>query len=225
LTDECIDIGQFDDVLRLPDGDPRRRHLETCPKCSSQLALYRQFTAAEAIGGAKPEEADARLAEVMRKAIYEGSAAADDRSRSGFFARFFGAIVTKPAWGAVAAALLLAVAVAWWQPWTTEQPVLRGSDTSPAGLLRVQLVRPDTLADGSLRLAWNSLENAENYVVRIRNLELEEIATFGPVSDTTLVVRRSMLPKDAPSIVLWRVVAMHDGDEIGRSRPASLEFP
>jgi hypothetical protein len=76
-----------------------------------------------------------------------------------------------------------------------------------------------------VRLSWRVVNTAGKYIIRIRNADLDEIGLFGPIPDTSFVLGPSLLPPDTPSPVLWRVIALRNGDEIGRSRPASLKLP
>ena len=60
--------------------------------------------------------------------------------------------------------------------------------------------------------------------MRFYGNDLGEIARLDPVTGTTAVVLKSQLPPNMPSTVLWRVVALHNGDEIGVSPPAPLDL-
>jgi hypothetical protein len=187
--------------------------------------LYQRFLKAEEAPGADSAGADAHLAAVMESAIDHVGRSEGIRERRGFLERVVRGLFARPVWAAAAVVLVAAVALVWWQPWERDEIVLRSDRTSLPGAPQLSLGPVVELEDGGMRLSWKPVEGAEYYVIRIRIPDLTEIARFGPVPDTSFVVHRSMLPPEAPPVVLWRVVALRDGDEIGRSRPASLELP
>lgn len=224
MKQNCIDIDQIATVLKLPPDDPRRRHLDECPRCASRSLMYRRFLAGEPVPGADPASADAHLAAVMKAAIDRRSTEDAGRERGGFLARATRAWFGRAAWAGAAVAVVVTVAVMWWKPWTTQETVFRG-DKTPPGVQQLLLEAPETVADGGVRLTWHAVDGADSYVVRFRTPELDEIALLGPTADTSLVIFRSTLPQGTPPVVLWRVVALQNGDQIRRSRPASLELP
>jgi hypothetical protein len=173
--------------------------------------------------GSDPIDADARLEAFMREAMAAGTAAGVKKHPS-LLSRFTGILAWRPALAAAASALIIA-AVLWWSPWSGQAPVLRGGGDAPPAPRPVSLLAPKAVDDGAVMLSWLSLEGADEYIVRIRNSELDEIASFGPSPDTVLVLRRSMLPDDTEATVFWRVIAMTKGDETGRSAPASVDLP
>ena len=126
---------------------------------------------------------------------------------------------------AAAASILVVAAVLWWSPWTGRAPVLRGGGEAPPASRPLSLLAPRTMGDGAVMLSWRSLEGADEYLVRFRNADLEEIASFGPSPDTVMVLSRSMLPEGTEATVFWRVIALTGGDETGRSAPASIDLP
>jgi hypothetical protein len=224
MKQNCIEIDQIANVLKLSPDDPRRRHLDECPRCASRSLMYRRFLAGEPVPGADPASADAHLAAVMKAAIDGRSQADDGRERGGFLARATRAWLGRAALAGAAVAVAVVVAVTWWKPWTTPETVLRGDKTS-LGVQQLPLEASQMVADGGVRLTWRSVDGADSYIIRLRTPELDEIALLGPTTDTSLVIHRSTLPPETPSVILWRVIARQNGDEIRRSRPASLELP
>jgi hypothetical protein len=224
MKQNCIELDQIATVMKLGSDDPRRRHLEECPRCASRMLLYERFLASEELPGADTASADAHLAAVMKAAIERGSTPDVEPERGGFLARVTRALFVSPAWAGAAVVVVLALAVVWWQPWETEEVVFRGDKSIP-GVEQLLLEAPVTLEDGGVRLTWHSVEAADSYLIRFRTPDLDEIALLGPIADTSLVIDRSELPPGSPPVILWRVVALLNGDEIHRSRPASLELP
>lgn len=217
----CIEPEEIATVLGLPPDDSRRRHLEECPRCASRLLLYQRFLSAAEAPGADSEGADLKLEAAMREAIY-GAAASAEPAPPSLARRRSRANAWRPVWAAAAALIVIAAAL-WWRPWSPDRTMLRSGEEG-TGVRAVRLLEPERLDHGAIRLSWRSLNGADGYVIRIRDLDLEEIARFGPLPDTTFVLQRSMLPPGTGSPVLWRVIALRSGDEIGRSGPASLEL-
>jgi len=227
MRDDCMDIERIPDVLDLPEDDSRRRHVEGCPRCSVILASYRAFMREEAVAGTDPENADARLTAFLASKIgAPGQAAATAKNESvskRLLSCFTQAVSLRPVW---VSALLVIVAAGlwWWQPWTQDRTVLRGS--TPAALPQpLGLKAPEKLSGGATRLEWTPMTGADSYQVCIYDRDLKMVSRLRPAHETTLVVDRSMLPADAPSTLIWRVVALERGDEIGWSDPAPLELP
>jgi hypothetical protein len=226
---KCIEIDKIASVLKLPADDERRQHLEQCPRCASRLLLYERYLSGAVRPGADPEDADLRLAAVMKSAIDRNDDDDDAPERGGFFARVAEVLAyagARPAWAAAAVIVVVVAAAALvWRPWSPQDTVLRDGKT-PQEEVRQVLVDEVAVADeGAFLLSWRPFEGADGYAISVRTPELAEIARFGPVADTSFVLRRALLPLEAPSVLLWRVVALRAGDEIGRSRPASLKLP
>ena len=69
MVQNCIDIEKIAEILELQADDPRRIHLEECPRCSSALLAYRAFLKAETVSGSDPDEAEARLEAFIQSKI------------------------------------------------------------------------------------------------------------------------------------------------------------
>jgi hypothetical protein len=102
-----------------------------------------------------------------------------------------------------------------------EEPVMRGDVT--AGELRATAV---AVEPGTARLEWTPSAIADGYALVFLAPDLTEIARV-PVSEARFELKAAMLPGGLTSgtSVLWRVVALHGGDEIARSRTATLVVP
>ena len=180
MTEKCIDIEKIAEILALPDDDPRRRHLEECPRCSSILLSFQAFLEAEGVPGSDAADAEARLSAFIRanieKATPDTSMTQPAPERPGFLSEFIQGLFRRPVWVA-AVLVIVAAGMLWWQPWVQDQPVLRG--TTPAGTgSPLDLKVPQVLEDGSLRLAWIPLDGADAYEVRLYDEGLSEIARF-----------------------------------------------
>ena len=226
MSDACIDFERIPGVLDLPFDDPRRRHVETCPRCGAILASYRAFIREEFVAGYDPDDAHERLTAFVRSEIgtpreKTGSRAAESApGRGGLLSRIMGIFPRRPAW---AAALLVVVAALgiWWRPWTPDRIALRGTQREGASQ-PLTLSAPQRLPEGSIRLEWTPMTGADTYQVRLYDKGLKEIARLDPTSETGLIIDRSALLAATPDQLIWRVFALRRGDNIGSSDPASL---
>ncbi len=226
MTEKCIDIEQIAEVLELPDDDPRRRHLDECPRCSALLLSFQAFLGAEEIPGSDPVDAGERLSSFIQskiaKTLSDTSMSGAAPDHPGFLAEVVQSLFRRPVW-VMASLVIVAAGMLLWKPWVEDPLVLRGTISAETGT-PLDLAAPRALEDGSTQLSWVPLDGADSYEVRLYDESLSEIARFGPVTETTFILDHSMLPVDAPDAMLWRIVALEEGDEIALSQPAPLEF-
>ncbi|MGD8413670.1 MAG: hypothetical protein PVF33_05530 [Candidatus Latescibacterota bacterium] len=224
MSNECIDVERIGEVLELPPDDELRLHVERCPRCSSLLASYQAFIVSEPADSANPADAETRLMEFLHRRIGNGEPSTppgDPRpGDGGFLARLKAAVYPAPAW--VAAALVVAAAVAWWQPWkTSEPPVLRSVSRTSF----FEISEPEPIAGGAVRLEWEASEAADAYQVVLYNQDLEEVARLDAGTETSMDLTRGALPKGAPKALICRIAALKDGDEIAESAPVPVNIP
>jgi len=224
MKDECVTVEQIAKVLELPAGDPVRRHVDQCPRCSSLLAAYQAFIVADPTVGASTADAELRLMDFLNERIGSPEPApppADDApGDEGLLARWRGIFVLRPAW--IAAALVVVVAaVLWWQPWVVEQPALRS--TAESSLL--ELLPPEPLPGGAVRIDWEAREGADKYEIILYDSNLAEIIRIEAGPATFFDLTREDLPPGSPSVLICRVAAFQDGDEVAETAPIPLEFP
>jgi len=179
-------------------------------------AAWESFEQMRTIEGADPERAEHQLESAIQK-IITAHGGGVEREKHGFLRMSW----LRPAF-AVAAIALVAAAV-WWQPWQSEEPVLRGIDRTATAPLALEA--PETEED-TLVLSWAAFEDADTYEVRFYSDELEEITRL-EATGSTLTLTRDDIPGDfAPGTVLvWRVVALQDGDSVALSLPGQLVLP
>lgn len=236
MVQKCIDIEKIAEILELPVDDPRRIHLEECPRCGSALLIYRAFLKAEAVPGANPSDAEARLSAFIQSKIDSTSlvtatngnisgapVTVEAPERKGFLASVTGALFLRPACITVAL-VLIAAGLLWRQPWIVDKPVLRGTSPAVETGNSLDLATPQLQDNGSVRLAWQPFAGADSYQVCIYDQDLTELIRLAPVSEPTIDLRRSMLPSGAPESLLWSVIALDGGDKIAISPPALLKF-
>jgi len=215
----CIDADQIGSVLELPADDPRRRHLEECPRCRNLARAYAAFIGAEAPAGARPEEARRHLGGVIR------AEAAKDAERSHEARQPFRWMQGwwRPAGiVAAAAAVVLVAAVVWMGRGPATPPLLR-SEGGTAGAL---VTEPAAIADGAVHLTWHPVAGADRYQVRIYDADLDEVYRSVPGPDTSVVIPRADIPvpEGNPGMV-WRVHAFHGDDPVAVSAPGAIPTP
>jgi hypothetical protein len=249
---DCIPVAELEAVLALAENHPRRRHLETCPRCRALLLEYRDFLSTDDIPeGADPVAAERALGAALgremetvagdaRLATVPG-AGRDETGRTGsrdshrprgrapgwWFAR-------QPAGVRALAAVLALVVVGGASVLLLRgdgEPapdILRSSDAEAAAWdLTVVAGRFAANDAPALRLAWTPRPGADAYEVRVYATDLDPRGTFGPFTDTTAVVPIAGLDEiPAPGDpLLVRVVALAGGDEQERSPLVTVAAP
>lgn len=220
----CPPVESIADLLELPHHDPRRAHLDACPRCRARAAAFVSFMSASDIPGADPGKAQAHLGDVLDAAIGHPPSAtrASSRPREGTsvsrFRRWLaalGAPALRPVFAA--AALLVTAGVIWFaQPSREADRVLRGpvggaAMASPEGLE----ARP---VGSDVWLTWRSVAGADGYEIVIYAPDLSVLARLGPMADTTVAVSAENLSAVAPGTTLsWKVVVLEQGDAAGDS--------
>lgn len=233
VTERCQTHEMLAAVSELAADDPRRAHLDSCPRCRARLIAYRAFLA-----GDLPTELDSDLSNLaaarnqIDKAVAQeiygtdrGPAAAGGgyRGRWGNFA----ATAWRPTL-ALAAVLVLAFGLKTSQvvpdlplPSPDAAPVLRGT------VERSQFDHPlqvePGLDHGSWLLAWEPPERTSTSTIVLYDTDLAEVARFDAGQAKSFLIQSEMIP--APEqIAFLRVVFDANGDEIGRSRARIFTF-
>ena len=235
---ECIAEESLGELLSLPDTDPRRAHLESCPRCRALVVGYRQFlepleAAAHSYG--TPEETHLNAFR-ERLAGAAGTGAADSAEKAGqaspstargggtnsesWWSRLF-APPLRPAWGLVVIAI--AFGGLWMGPRMGGQktePVLRGG-----GPVVLAIGEAVALPDGGIRLAWQPHPEADRYEVRFYSAALAEIGRRDAGSEAIVTIGSAEMPEAYRSggLVLYRIVALKGGDDLDMSAPRSLQ--
>jgi len=211
---ECIPVEQLGALKQLSADDPRRRHAEACPRCSSLLFAYQEFIDAGVATDAKPEAAEAQLARFIATHIEDGQPARVSGAPRRGRGRWFDLSYLRLA-GAVAAIVLVAVVLTRWQPWESKQIVYRGEPAAQfTGLAAAAAV------DGTVELHWDAVKNADAYRVTILARDLNEITRLAPSS--ALSAHVDAHSGDLPVGYYWQVTALLEGAEILTSDPQRL---
>ncbi len=210
---EHVEDHEIEQVLRLPADDPRRRHLETCPKCRSALALFLAFDDPGPVpAGAKPREARRRLAGIVEREL---GTAPPKRIVLG------GRHWFSSGWAfATAATLLVGAGIAWFAL-RPPAPVPGGNAWRGATTAAPALEEAAVAPDGRLVLRWRSVPGADAYEVRVYSGALREVWR-ATVSDTSASLAPAGLPGGPGSVAWWRVSALRAGRELARSRTGAI---
>lgn len=225
MAESCPTVEVLADLAALPADDPRRRHVQDCPRCRARLLDYQDFLAGGApVSAASLEDALDRLDAALRDATADpGPAPALPRRE---------ALPLRPVWRAtlaLAAVLLLAVAVT---------PLLRDAlDRGGPRELRLRGQTPTVAlalqparwtADGALVLGWSPVPGADAYTVHLLDAALNPLGARDAGAGTQLTLDaaalRALLP-DGGDFMVWQVEALSGGDPLAMSPPESLVLP
>ena len=106
----------------------------------------------------------------------------------------------------------------------------RGRDAELGTQVRGLTVYPLALAEpvfesGGVHLSWHGAAGAERYEVRIFSAALDPVAQIDAGSDTSLSLAADRLPEafGRGELLLYRVVALHGGDELAISETRPLQ--
>ena len=216
MTNECIPVDALGTLKNLPPDHPRRRHAESCPRCSSLAFAYSEFMRGEEVDGADTRAAETSLSRFIAARI---EAAPDEpapvigaprRGRG----RWFDLSVVRFA-AAAAAIALIAVAVLRWQPWNAGEIIYRGGTVQDIGGLRCTAA-----GDGIFELSWAVVPGSDSYRVTILAPDLTEIAQLTTGGELTARLDPRTYPGHGdPSSWYWQVTALLEGDEVASSAP------
>lgn len=217
------DLKLLDELLALPEGDPRRTALLSDPALRALHDSYVAFQRSDAAGVPGLDRAEDALSAWRGREI-AGAPGASLRERStaratvrdeapSWWSRLF-APSFRPA--LAFAALAIVAGAVWWN--VRPQPpanveVLRGGRGGEMTL------HAATVGERGVRLAWSPVSDADSYEVEFYTERLEKLATLGETSDTTAVVppnMRTLLARGGIE-VLYRVVARREGEELSHS--------
>jgi hypothetical protein len=224
MEDRCIDLERLGQVMELPDEHPDRLHAKTCPRCWSLLESCQQFLQAERVPGSGIEGVrgalDAHIREDAARWTPRGMPPATAPAAPTVPAATWWRFLLRPVPMAVTGALVIA-AGALWRSLTPEPSAIRQDST----ISEAFVVHPAEIsADGAIHLAWNPVDGADHYQVRIYGPDLSEVYRSPNVPETSLTVNRSILPAALPATLdlTWRVFAIVHSDVVGSSGPASI---
>jgi hypothetical protein len=221
---ECVAAEEIGDILALPEDDPRRAHLETCPRCRALVVSHREFLAAHDDESAYGEPESRRLDAARERLLAEPRPASAHRRSAApvggaWWDRWF-APALRPAWAIALVVIAAGVVLYAARPRTPgSEPVLRGGGSEP-----MRLSEPELRPDGGVVLRWRSEAGAERYEVHFYSTSLVEVGQRVAGADTSVTLAPADLPEvyRAGGVLLYRVRAMRGGDAIATSVTGAL---
>jgi hypothetical protein len=217
MNGECVRVEHMADLDLLAADDPRRLHVERCPRCRSLYAAYRAFMTPEP----PPSDSDAEDARAHLAAALEREMSATGGKVAGSIPRR-GAV--RWAGWAAAAAIVAVSALVWVRQGPLrppEAPVMRG----PAAATTLVLASPARV-DAGVELSWTAEPAAIAYDVVLYDDAMREVLRL-PSHVTRVVLTRAMLGERVPpgTDLAWRVIAKDASAEVGRSSVGTFEAP
>jgi hypothetical protein len=230
MSNPCIRPEELGAVDALAPDDPVRIHLRDCPRCQAQYRAFQSFmkdvqppprTALEA-------EAEAKIAERTRR--HFGLPYAERKSADGNrLGRWWNSLsrgartrflILTPTVAAAAVVVLLFATIH--RP-GDDARVLRGRESVATWNMEAAKVLPD----GRIRLAWVGKPGADAYRVRVLDTALATLLEETVVGDTTVDIDLSVLgPAAEPGArFLWRVTALHGGENLAESGLGEFRIP
>lgn len=226
MVDRCPSPELLPELAELPESDPRRRHLESCPACQARLADYRDFMA----GGAPcpPQELRKALGALdagLRAAIAESAPPEARRDRAGLRRLEHPALRVGLA---LAAILLLLVALNALPRGAHKREIrLRVDDELPQTGHGLRLLAPELPAGGGLLLRWSPVAGADGYRVRLLAADLSPLAEHdrGAATELRLLPAELRALLGDARVLVWQVEARAGGDPLAQSAPATVALP
>lgn len=228
-TVSCIEAEALGEVLALPESDPRRAHVEGCPRCRALALSYRQFLAPAAETTASYGTAeDAQLTAFRERLIGLAPAVTTPAAEARAAAKPRGGGPFAPAWRPIwaLAAIAIAFGVYRFTPRSArvapEAPALRGGSA-----VSLAPREPVYGSGGGVTLAWPAVAGADRYQLRFFSTALAEIGRRDAGAGLEVTLGPADLPESYRNgdAVLFRVVALHGDDEVLTSALASLHRP
>ncbi len=216
MTTRCIPVEEIATVLSLARDDERRRHAESCARCSALMLAHAEFVRASVVEGADPVDARRRLDALIASRV-EGASSPGARPvipmRHSHWARL------RPVWAIVAAAVVVTgvVLVRDWPQRPGNEAVRGGAhaviETSPA----------EVSSDGSVAVHWEPVPGADAYEVTLLAADLSEVRRLGLTTQPFAVVAADVLSESGRAVaVYWQVTAVKAGDPVATSAPAPI---
>jgi len=224
---KCFDVEEIPVVEALPDDDERKRHLKSCPRCSSLALLYERFMAGKRVAGADPDQAEGVLAETVRRALAGQKDLLEKQKPEGPGGRF-----RFPGWlrpvrarlalaGALVLAAVVVAALIFYPPSSPQGPGLLRGGGSPQGAPRLEVY---AVEEGGVVLRWRAMPGADSYLVEARDASLRVLGRFGPVTGTSLSLSPEELLGGEYGELYWQLIVLGQGDTLSRSRPEPLRM-
>jgi hypothetical protein len=252
VSHRCLEPDELEGVRALPPDHPRRREVETCPRCRQLLLSYVEFLEDRSAPDTIDREgAAARLREAFEREMggpagapmtqpeAPGGRSEDDaraRTPSDVGPRSAGVWRPHRALRFVMAAAAVAVITSLIGVFLSDhvrrpagrEDVLRTAPDSAGHRLRDRpiLFQPRSVASG-VELRWTSVPGADAYRVVFMGEDLSQLAILDTGPDTLAVLTLGSLPTGLRGghTVAWQVEAMQGGYPMTSSETSLVRLP
>jgi len=225
MDDSCFRPEEVASVLARIDEPPVRAHLDACPACRALVAGYRAFLAGDTVRGPHVAAAEQHLAGWIEDLTRTQRAPDPPMAPTGVLRRWrpVGVPRRRGVIFAMASAAAVAAIVFHFLGGPTrpaETPLYRGRP--PAQAPSSAATR---LADGSVRLSWPAVRDADGYRVQVLSPALRRLWSITVTGDTTTTLdaetqARFGEQEDAP--LLWDLAPIVRGDTLAPGEPRVL---
>ncbi|MBD3337139.1 MAG: hypothetical protein GF355_16630 [Candidatus Eisenbacteria bacterium] len=229
---ECYSIEELSVLLDVAPEDSRLVHIHNCVRCRNLLESVRAFRSGiQDAPEAELEDAQGRMRAALARAMNdEAQQPSLPRAAPPLWTRMQRALSGggwwKPALGAAAAvAVILTMTELTGRDPSTPSGTIRGDGA--AATPELAPAPPRFTPDGGVMLSWEPSPQADAYRVVFSDLGLAEIEAYEADPQASLSLQANDLQSLAPAgaQILWRVVALKDGVEVGASPTATLSLP
>ena len=215
MSDQCLNPEELADFST---EDPRRAHVDDCPRCQSVVKSFTAFMdPADIPEGADLADAHARLSAALDREIGSGESIGSQAQVIRPAASFWSPFRVRTL-AAAAAVVIVAVGLSvtrFGPEVPPQEPVLRDAGDVVAPY-RCEITG---LENGGYLLSWPEVEEATSYRVVVYSTDLEDLMDHDVEDATSLELE---LPEGG---AFCRVIALRDGDEVKRSEPAYFDGP
>ena len=118
------------------------------------------------------------------------------------------------------AAVAIAAVVAVWAPWESDAPSLERGE-----VIEAMQLRDAQVGDDAITLSWAPHPTATAYRVVLYRPDLSELLQLEKTSEPMATFTIDRLPGMPDGSIVWRVIALENGDEIARSAPGHVILP
>jgi hypothetical protein len=226
MTPRHLTLEEIAEVARLPEGDPRRVHLESCARCRTLRRRYEAFLAEPAsVPADDRRDAENRLGSFLEREVAgAGPDAPPARPARIERTRTPWRLAPAFAWagGLVAVTALVLVLIGREPPGGRPSGLLRGAQGART---EIAVEAPAPGPSGRVRLRWHAVAGADRYTVRFFDGELRPLGEVAAGRETVLAIGREAIAAAPGDTVLWRVTAQRGERVLAESHPAVLLVP
>ena len=241
MKQRCHTPEEITALAELEPGDPRRAHVDACPRCQAVLLSFREFLAAEPLPeGARPKQASKHLERVLQREIL-GSPSPEAASEAAgnpagptrrSWREHLAGLLRPPVLAPALAGAVVVLAILLFPGRTPTEPApqYRGSssETTPAGTGDAHdfiATATTALADGGWLLEWRLSSETDRAVVILYAADLSELVRHEVTREHQLQLAASAdhEPRFPAAARYWRVLGLQGTEEVARSTLQTFE--